>query len=80
MYSTFHDDMSYRLSVCVFDYHMDIDRSNIVDLMNGKYIDHRRLEEISSLPMRKKDEPNETGQYLKSKNKHIRLFSSRDFI
>ena len=65
MYSTFHDDMSYRLSVCVFDYRMGIDRLDINDLMNEKYIDHHRPLKLFSLLMKKKDEPNETGQDLK---------------
>lgn len=49
MYSIFHVDRSYRLDVCVFDYHKVIDRSDMNDLMDEKDIDHRRRwEEIFS--------------------------------
>ena len=72
-YSTFHDDMSYRLSVCVCDYHTEIDRSDMNAPMNekarrpaGRY---HRIDCYDCLfscsTTRRRSEPNGTGQDLK---------------
>lgn len=71
-YSTFHDDMSYRLSVCVCDYHTEIDRSDMNAPMNekarrppGRYHPMDCYDCLFSCSTRRRSEPNGTGQDLK---------------